>query len=302
MRCRSEVQRKPQIGHLKPRHVLTVGTTATRELQVQAPAAGGGAIGGSAAAASPAGAGADDRTARRTERQSRGTSMTVTATTVPLIGRRLPGWLAGQRPITVAGFFTAVGAGEASTRALAPQLSWALFGASLMLTLALCVKGVWRLRQHRDPPPPEPPEYRQARRRAVAPEPPRQIYEFASHCVICGRPLTNPYSMRARVGSTCIQRYGPRYKMIANPQHAVWTKAVAAAVAEQRAEQGRLDKAHQPRMRHHENQVRLWKIELDTPEGRARRQMRQAGRHLLLSGAAGSLGLTAGAATTLALL
>ena len=139
----------------------------------------------------------------------------------------------------------------------------------------------------------------QARLRPLPPEPPAQVHEIAYNCVICGRPLTNPQSMRARVGSTCIQRYGPRYKMIANPDHARWRGLLAAAEAERAAEQARLNLEHQHAMARYRTLARAWDLEVASPAGQERRRNRGTGRRLTLLGAGSVPALFIGAAVAL---
>ncbi|MET0915799.1 MAG: DUF6011 domain-containing protein [Jiangellaceae bacterium] len=59
---------------------------------------------------------------------------------------------------------------------------------------------------------------------------------MADNCVKCGRPLTDPRSRQARVGTKCIRIYGSQQRKIPNPRHAAWidrkTKADAAYIAE----------------------------------------------------------------------
>lgn len=52
--------------------------------------------------------------------------------------------------------------------------------------------------------------------------PRKWVYELATRCVICGRPLTNRRSQRARVGSTCIKKHGPRPRRVPNPAYQHW--------------------------------------------------------------------------------
>lgn len=137
-----------------------------------------------------------------------------------------------------------------------------------------------------DPRRPREPVLTRARLRQLPPEPPARVHEMAHSCVICGRPLTNPQSMRARVGSTCIQRYGPRYKMIPNPQHEKWRGLLASAEADRAAEQARLNVAHQQALARHSNLLRAWEAERQTPAAHARRQTRRAACERMLMGAA----------------
>ncbi len=68
-------------------------------------------------------------------------------------------------------------------------------------------------------------------------QPAKLIDELADNCVKCGRPLTNPRSRRARVGTTCIQRYGAQPRRIANPAHAEWRRKRAKAEADRAMQQ-----------------------------------------------------------------
>lgn len=74
---------------------------------------------------------------------------------------------------------------------------------------------------------------------------------MATRCVKCGRPLTNPKSQRARVGTTCIQRYGPQPRLIPNPARAVWESKRTAADADRSARQAQLDAEYESALAHY---------------------------------------------------
>lgn len=157
-----------------------------------------------------------------------------------------------------------------------------LFLSYLAAAFALFVLGAVIWGRHRDPSSPRVPRRVLAQRAPMPPEPQEKVYELAHFCVLCGRPLTNSESMRARVGSTCIKRYGPRYKMIRNVHHERWSALLAAAEAERAAEQARLDVAHQRLLVVHEREEAAWRAEVRSRAGVARRTARSNGRRLVV--------------------
>jgi hypothetical protein len=151
-------------------------------------------------------------------------------------------------------------------------LAWTLLVLALVcLLVVLSLVGATA-----DPKRPAEPVLGRARLPKVRREPPRQVPLIATRCVICGRPLSNRQSMRARVGSTCIKTYGPRYATGPNPDHDRWVHDVARARAEQAAEQARLNGEHQRALAAHPRLVAAWEAELRTPEAMTRRAERAA--------------------------
>jgi hypothetical protein len=115
-------------------------------------------------------------------------------------------------------------------------------------------------------------------------EPPRQIPLLATRCIICGRPLTSRQSMVARVGTTCIRRYGPQRAWRDNPDHYQWLAEQAAARATQAAEQIRLDVEFAQAMAAYPAIEHAWTMALSSPPALQRRSRRRSGlRHLALA-------------------
>jgi hypothetical protein len=85
-------------------------------------------------------------------------------------------------------------------------------------------------------PKPRRPRRRRVRRQWVGFAPSSTIWDLADNCVKCGRPLTDPRSRQARVGTKCIRIYGSQQRRVPNPRHAAWidrkTKAETAYIAE----------------------------------------------------------------------
>lgn len=188
-------------------------------------------------------------------------------------GRRVTAGLVGASLLAGAGLTLTSGPINTASAAGAAFL--------LLVACALVVSGLGTWARSRDPRRPREPRPRKARRRRVPREPASQVHEIAHRCVICNRPLTNAQSMRARVGSTCIKRYGPRYKLIPNPEHARWRGLVAAADADRAAEQASFNVAHQRAMADHQTAVARWEQERTSSAGRARAVTRCEGRRRL---------------------
>ena len=155
----------------------------------------------------------------------------------------------------------------------------------LILVSALFAAGVIAWWRHRDPRPLRGPRLSRARRRRSPFEPPRQVNAIARNCVICGRRLANAKSIRARVGSTCIKRYGPRYLLVANPAHDQWTRLVAAAEALRASEQALLNAQHRSALITFHKLKEAQQRELASPSGKVRRRHRDVGRKPVLTGA-----------------
>ena len=122
----------------------------------------------------------------------------------------------------------------------------------------------------KDPVPPLKPVLVDIPLRRLPEEPPRKVYEESDVCVICGRPLTRGDSRQAHVGSTCIRTFGPRFKMVENPQWTGWTELAIEARAEQAERRAEAQVAHDRKMVEWELATLAWQAELDSPAGLAR--------------------------------
>lgn len=207
-----------------------------------------------------------------------------------------------RHPVASAVCSMPLGAAMVGGERLAPVVPGILFVLYLLVAFALLLRGVALWIRHRDPRRPRSPRRPIAKRPRVPREPPRQVHEIAFKCVICGRPLTNPESMRARVGSTCIKRYGPRFKLIQNPDHVMWRRLVAAAEAERATQQTRLDADFERAMSAHDKDARAWAAEVATPAGQERRQHRKTGSRLVFCSFASAPLLLIGIGWALALI
>ena len=202
-----------------------------------------------------------------------------------------------RHPVIAAAVFALMGAAMVLSETVAAALPSLIFLAYLIMASAVFVSGAVIWHRHRDPRRPRAPRLAQVKMRPLPPEPSRQVHEIAYNCVLCGRPLTNPQSMRARVGSTCIQRHGPRYKMIPNPEHKRWSGLLAAAAADRAKEQARLNVEHERAMKHYRQYDHAWQREIASPTGQVRRRSRETGKRLVLVGASSApavfVGITA---------
>lgn len=117
---------------------------------------------------------------------------------------------------------------------------------------------------------PRPPRAEVAEMPQVRDEPPTQIPVLADHCVICGRPLTNVVSRIARVGSTCIQMYGPRPAWKHNKDHDLWPTELAAARAQQAEDQVKLNRDFETASAEHAIALEEWEHWRTSDAGRER--------------------------------
>lgn len=165
----------------------------------------------------------------------------------------------------------------------------------LVVWMVVCAAGVLA---HLDPRRPRRPRAARARMPRVRREPPSKIPLLASHCVICGRPLTNQQSMLARVGSTCIKRHGPRPAWQDNPDHHRWIAERAAADAARAAEQARLDVQFDRAIAAYPAAEQAWRDELGSSDGLRRRERRRMALGRLGVGAMWSVVAVAATAVT----
>jgi len=106
-------------------------------------------------------------------------------------------------------------------------------------------------------------------------QPPLQVPILATRCVICGRPLTSRQSMIARVGTTCIRRYGPQRAWQDNPDHQRWLVERTVAQAIRAAEQERLDVELAQATADYPAIEQAWLAELASPPAVLRRSRRR---------------------------
>lgn len=205
-----------------------------------------------------------------------------------------------RHPVASAFCSIPLGAAMVAGEALAPVVPGLLFMLYVLIAAAAFLRGLVEWVRRRDPPRPRAPRRPIAKRSRVPREPKRLIHEIAHNCVICGRPLTNRESMRARVGSTCIKRYGPRFKLIENPDHATWRRTVAAAEMERAAKQSRLDAEFDRAVVLHQERERAWAAEVAATAGQERRQQRKAASRLVASSVASAPLLLVGIGCALA--
>jgi hypothetical protein len=178
--------------------------------------------------------------------------------------------------------------------------------AALIFVLATLVGG-WAVAnglvlwlKSRGPRQPRTPKLGTAKRPRIPREPKKQVPQLSSKCVICGRPLTNTQSMRARVGTTCIKTYGPRYAWVVNPEHIAWRKLLESAEATRAAEQTRLNAVHAEATRAYPLALQAWEAERLTPLGQSRAARRLVARHrLILGGVVAPVGTFVGLAAAL---
>ncbi len=196
--------------------------------------------------------------------------------------------------------FAVAGVSIAVLDTVSPALASVVSGCVLLVACGVLLSGLVLGAASLNRRSPRDPVLQQARLRPLPPEPAPQVHAIAYRCVICGRPLTNPKSMRSRVGSTCIRTYGPRFKMVANPKHERWRGLLAAAEADRAAEQAHLNVAHARALKEHAHMMRAWEVERQSPAGQQRKQRRRIAAFRVLLGAvcapAGTLvGVTVGA-------
>lgn len=116
------------------------------------------------------------------------------------------------------------------------------------------------------------------------PEPARRVAVLADFCTLCGRPLSNPTSRLARVGSECVKVHGPRPLSVPNPAYGEWAVSKRVAEAETAARQRGLDREHERALVSHALDVRRWELSLGTPEMVQRRAVRVEGQRVAGAG------------------
>lgn len=160
--------------------------------------------------------------------------------------------------------------------AVGSVLGSSLLGAALVVMAWIGLLGHRAAAQSpfKDPPTPVPPSLNAIPLRQLPQEPARRIHQMADHCTVCGRPLTNSESRKARVGTQCIQTHGPRYKMIENPAWVRWSRELVSARAEQAQRQAEARVAHDRALVAHAQRLEEWESELLSEAGVQRRSHR----------------------------
>ncbi|GIL33979.1 hypothetical protein [Phycicoccus sp. DTK01] len=171
--------------------------------------------------------------------------------------------------------FSAVGVG---LHVLGTAVGSGLLGSTLAAVVWAAVLGHRQsaMSPFKDPPAPVAPVLELVALGPVPPEPDRRVLEESDSCVICGRPLTNADSSKARVGTQCIQVHGPRFKMVENLAWVRWSTELVAARAEQAQRQAEADAAHSRAVATHAQQYERWQEELASPEAAECRAGRDA--------------------------
>lgn len=113
-----------------------------------------------------------------------------------------------------------------------------------------------RRRAGRKPPRPR---HKVARAARVGFPPSTSMWDIASHCVKCGRRLTNPDSQRHRVGTDCIKRYGSQARKIPNPAYTDWCARKARADADRITSQVLLDADFARQTAAYEQELAAWR-------------------------------------------
>ncbi len=83
--------------------------------------------------------------------------------------------------------------------------------------------------------------------------------DIVSRCIKCGRPLTNPVSMRHRVGTECIKRYGSQARQVPNPAYTEWCERKARADAERTEQQVAFDAEFARERATYEHALATWR-------------------------------------------
>jgi hypothetical protein len=211
-----------------------------------------------------------------------------------------PTGLTKQAAIVGAVSFSA-GVAMVAAEQLAPGAAALIFVFATLIGGWAVASGLILWVKSRGPRQPCTPKLRTAKRPRIPREPRKQVPQLSSKCVICGRPLTNNQSMRARVGSTCIKTYGPRYAWVVNPEHIAW-RQLDSAEAKRAAEQARLNAVHAEATRAYPLELQAWEAERLTPLGQSRAAKRLVAAHrLILAGVVAPVGTFVGLAAALPL-
>lgn len=107
---------------------------------------------------------------------------------------------------------------------------------------------------------PRKPKLAKARREQVGSAPPPTIWDMASHCVKCGRRLTNPESQRHRVGTDCIKYYGSHARKIANPAFEKWTERKSRAAWLHAEQQRAFGVQHEAALKAYTKELEEWRL------------------------------------------
>lgn len=150
-----------------------------------------------------------------------------------------------------------------------------LLALSIGIPIAVSLAAAYQYIANRHPSAPRVPKVKRARRSWTGFPPPRTVHLLSDRCTICGRPLTTYASRKARVGSTCIKQYGPRFMKIENPKYRDWERTKARAEAMRALEQQKLDAAHAQRLHEHSDALVLWQRELASANGGLRERNRR---------------------------
>jgi hypothetical protein len=125
------------------------------------------------------------------------------------------------------------------------------------------------------------------------PEPAQRVPLLADVCTLCGRPLSNPDSRLARVGSECVKVHGPRPLSVPNAAYGEWAVSKRVAEAETAARQRVLDRHHEQALKAHAHDVRRWELSLGTPVMVQRRTARVEGQPVAGAGSMLACGIAA---------
>jgi hypothetical protein len=150
--------------------------------------------------------------------------------------------------------------------------------------LVLMLHGLWVRQVNRLPRRPAGPLRNVAELDFRVPEPAQRVPVHSDFCTLCGRPLSNPDSRLARVGSECVKVHGPRPLSVPNPAYGEWVVSKRVAEAETAARQRVLDRLHEQALKAHVHDVRRWELSLGKPVMAQRRAARVEGQRVAGAG------------------